>query len=139
MVQRAVDEDRKATDAVRRNRERFIGGVGRALFDCRMRTPDAGLARFARWVRADSSRCPGWRIFTEAHLEFSTNVQDRVAVGDISDFSHIACLAYVDAMTLDRRMAGYAREAALKLERSNVQIRLSNRIFLNAESWLQSI
>lgn len=139
LVQHAVDEDREVTDAVRRNRERFIGGVGRALLDCQIRPPEAGLARFARWVRAEPSRCPGWRIFTESYLEFCTNVQDQVAVGDLSDFSHIACLPYVDAITLDRRMAGYAREAALKLDRRNVQAQLSNRIFSNAEMWLQSI
>jgi hypothetical protein len=139
LMQQSVDEDRAVTNAVRRNRARFEGRVHQALNKCRLQVPSAGLTEFARWVRADQLRCPGWRIFNEAYLEFCSNVQDQVEGGDIPDFSHISCLPYVEAITLDRRMAGYARTAALKLNRENPSNTYAECIFSNTEAWLQGI
>ena len=139
ILHHSVDEDRGVTNAVRRNRARFEGGVHLALINCHIQMPSAGLAEFANWVRANPLRCPGWRIFNEAYLEFCSNIQDQVDSGDLPDFSHISCLPYVDAITLDRRMANYARTAALRLSRDNPAITYAGNIFPNTEVWLQGI
>ena len=139
LFQHAVNEDRMVTDAVRRSRERFEGGVKVALVDCGLSVPSTRLTNFAKWIRDDPTRCPGWRIFTEAYLQFCGNVGDQVERGDIPDFSHIACLPYVDAITLDRRMAEYCRTAALKFREQDPSLTYADRVFKNAEAWLQSI
>lgn len=138
-LQQAVNQDRAVTDAVRRNRQRWEGGVRGALRDCEVAAPQSGLTKLARWIRADPIRCPGWRLFHEAYLEFCTNVGDPVDVGDVRDFSHVACLPYVDAMTLDRRMSAYCRVAATRLQALNPEIGYSSRIFGNTEAWLQNV
>jgi hypothetical protein len=137
-LQLAVDEDRNAPNAVRRNRARFEGGVRRLLRKCRIQERHY-IREFARWIRNDPRRCPGWRIFHETYLEFCSNIGDRVDEGDIRDFSHVACLPYVDAITLDRRMAGYCRAAAVKLHEENVAIDYADRVFQDSESWLAAI
>lgn len=133
-LQHAVDEDRMVANAVRRNRARFEGGIRRQLIRCRIHEPEA-FREFARWIQNDPNRCPGWRIFHETYLEFCTNVNDNVDAGDVRDFSHVACLPYVSAITLDRRMAGYCRAAALRLRERNIMIDYADRIFPNSESW----
>jgi hypothetical protein len=138
-VQLAVDEDRTVTDAVRRNRARFEGAVRCALAEAGVPIPTTGLTKFARWVRENPIRCPGWRIFQESYLEFCTNVQDRVDLGDLSDWSHVSVVPYVDAITLDRRVAGYTKATSLKLSELNPEVRYADRVFASAEGWLRSL
>jgi hypothetical protein len=127
------------TNAVRRNRARFEGGVRKHLIRCRIPLPIGGLRDFARWIRNNPTRCPGWRIFYETYLEFCTNVDDEVEAGDVRDFSHVGCLPYVDAITLDRRMAGYCRAGALKLLEQNAAVDYVGRIFADSAAWLARI
>jgi hypothetical protein len=136
-VQRAVEKDRTVSDHVRRNRERFEGGVAVALAECGLRMPATGKKPFARWIRQDPTRCPGWRLFDEGYLKFASNVADSVDHGDSNDWSHVSSLPYVDAITLDRRIAAYARAAAETLQLQNSTCRYSDRIFRNAEEWLR--
>jgi hypothetical protein len=138
-VQQAVDEDRQVSDPVRRNRQRFEGGVAMALNDCGLSMPPAGKKEFTRWIRENPTRCPGWRLFDEGYLKFASNVSDSVDNGDMNDWCHVSCLPYVDAITLDRRIAGYARAAAESLKRENPECAYSERIFRDAESWLQAV
>lgn len=138
VLQEAVDEDRVIADAVRRNRARFEGGLRRQLMICGIELPNS-FRDFARWIRNEPSRCPGWRIFHETYLEFCTNVNDRVDEGDIRDFSHISCLPYIDAITLDRRMAGYCRQASTRLSELNHTVDYLDRIFPNSEAWLATV
>ncbi|MEO8379145.1 MAG: hypothetical protein ABI779_05735 [Acidobacteriota bacterium] len=136
-LQEAVDRDRAVTDAVRRNHERFANALKRDLGECGIPAPSAGVATFAKWLRANGSRCPGWQLFDEAYLEFCTNVQDTVDRGDISDWAHIATLPYVEALTLDRRMANYCRTAATRLAQRGGRDH-AERIYANTEAWLLS-
>jgi hypothetical protein len=136
LVQSAVEQDRRVTDAVRRNRERFEGGVAVALAECGLSMPSAGKKKFAKWIREDPSRCPGWRLFDEGYLKFATNVSDAVDHGDSNDWSHVSCLPYVDAITLDRRIAEYARAAAVNLQQQNGALRYVERIYANTQDWI---
>jgi hypothetical protein len=137
-VQSAVDKDRTVTDPVRRNRERFEGGVAVTLAECGLSVPTAEKRAFARWIRENPARCPGWRLFDEGYLKFASNVSDSVDHGDSNDWSHVTCLPYVDAITLDRRIAGYARAAADNLHRQSASCSYSERIFKDVENWLHS-
>lgn len=136
-LHQAVDQGWTVTDAVRRKRERFANALKRDLGECGIPAPDGGVANFAKWLRANGSRCPGWQLFDEAYLEFCTNVQDTVDRGDISDWTHIASLPYVDALTLDRRMANYCRTAADHLAQRGGRDH-AERIYANTEAWLLS-
>ncbi len=138
-LQQAVEQDRAVTDAVRRNRQRWEGGVRGALRDCGVAVPQSELAALAGWIRADPCRCPGWRLFHEVYLEFCTNVGDLGDAGDVRDFSHVACLPYVDAMTLDRRMSAYCRAAVIRLQSVKPDIGYSSRICGNTEAWLREM
>lgn len=138
-LQGSVKRDRTTSDSVRRNRVRFENAVRRALSKCALPTPSTGLAKFAKWVCSSPTRCPGWRLFEETYLEFCANVQDNVKLGDISDYSHVSCLPYVDAITLDRRMAGYCMAAASRLERLKPDLGYVGRIYSDIETWLSSI
>jgi len=136
-VQSAVDQDRTVTDAVRRNRERFEGGVAVALAECGLSMPSAGKKAFARWIRDNPIRCPGWRLFDEGYLKFASNTADTVDHGDSNDWSHVSCLPYVDAITLDRRIAGYARAAVDNLRNLNPSYAFAQRIFRDCEDWMK--
>lgn len=139
VMQNAVADDREVTNAARRNRTRFEGGVQQALIHCGIPFMFGRSAEFANWVRADARRCPGWRFFNEVYFEFCSNTQDQVQRGDVPDFSHISCVPYVEAITLDRRMAGYARMGARRLHTENPAITYEARIFSDTEAWLESI
>lgn len=138
-MQLAVDQDRTVTDPVRRNRARFEGAVRLALAEARLPAPRPWLTKFARWVRVNPMRCPGWRMFEESYLEFCTNVQDRVDLGDLSDWTHISALPYVDAITLDRRIAGYAKATSRKLREMNRGIEYAQRVFASTKDWMLSL
>lgn len=138
-MQLAVDKDRTVTDAVRRSRIRSERAVQLALEDAALPVPPQGLSAFARWLRDNPARCPGWRIFEESYLEFCTNKHDQVDVGDLSDWSHVSAIAYVDAITLDRRIAGYVRAAAEKLETLNRDVRYSQRLYPSLKRWFDSL
>jgi len=137
-IQQAVDDDRQVSDPVRRNRQRFEGGVAVALARCGLSMPTAGKKEFARWIRQNPTRCPGWRLFDEGYLKFASNVSDSVDHGDMNDWSHVTSLPYVDGMTLDRRIAGYARAAAENVKRENPACAYAERIFKDTQGWLQA-
>jgi hypothetical protein len=138
-VQQAVEEDREVSDPVRRNRQRFEGGVAVALADCGLPMPMAGKKELAHWIRENPTRCPSWRLFDEGYLKFASNVSDSVDHGDMNDWSHVSSLPYVDAITLDRRIASYARAAADNLKRLNPACTYAERIFKNTEEWLKAV
>jgi hypothetical protein len=50
-LQRAVDQDRAVTDAVRRNRERFENAVKKDMRECGVSLPVGDIERFANWLR----------------------------------------------------------------------------------------
>ena len=138
-LQGSVKQGRTSSGLVRRSRVRFENTVKAALSECALPIPSVGLAKFAKWVHSSPARCPGWRLFEETYLEFCTNVKDDVKLGDLSDYSHVSCLPYVDAITLDRRMAGYCRAAASRIERLRPNLDYVGRIYSDAATWLCSI
>ena len=138
-MQSAVDQDRMVTNAVRRNRARFEGAVRLALADAELPIPTSGLTNFARWLRENPARFPGWRLFEESYLEFCTNIEDAVDLGDLSDWSHVSAIPYVDAITLDRRIAGYTKETSRKLAEQKHDIGYRERVFHSTEAWLRRL
>lgn len=81
--------------------------------------------------------CPSWRLLLEAYAEFQVNVCDKGKLGDHPDFAHLSITPYVDAMTLDRRMAGYCRTASQRLVRLGGPD-YSARVFRNLQDWLSN-
>jgi hypothetical protein len=134
-----VARDRARDLRVRRSYPWFRGGVGQILIRCGINLRQGELNPFAQWLWNNGSACSGWRSFHESYLEFSGNVGDRGERGDISDFSHMTAIPYVDAITLDRRMADYCRRAARKLDRRYPDVGYSaTKIFNNLAEWLNS-
>ncbi len=80
-----------------------------------IRIPSAGIKAFARWVRENPARCPGYRQSYEMYHAIQANSSDIPKDGDIPDMAHIAALPYVDFLTLDRRMMNYATHIGSKL------------------------
>jgi hypothetical protein len=56
------------------------------------------------------TRCPALRLGYEVFHKIVRNLTDSIPDSDIPDFSHISCIPYVDAITLDKRMRGYVAQ-----------------------------
>jgi len=72
----------------------------------------ADLPAFGRWLIADWRRAPSTRLQNELFRQLVANTRDAMQRGDFGDLIHTGSLAYVDFMTLDRRMAHYTAQAA---------------------------
>lgn len=88
---------------------------------------------FAKWVWADALRCPGLRLGYETFHQIVRNKYDKAGETDMGDLSHLGCLPYVDAMTLDRRMAAYVKQSDRALG-----TRYSDRVWRNFEAFRKS-
>ena len=93
----------------------FPDAMERQMTQRGIQIPSAGIKAFAKWVRADPARCPGFRQSYEMYHAIQANLSDIPKNGDIPDMAHIAALPYVDLLTLDRRMMNYATHVGAKL------------------------
>lgn len=84
---------------------------------------------FADWLAAHPLNCPASWFHYRVHEEFIRNSQDSPKRGDMTDFSHIPCVPYVNAATFDRRMLAYARAAAKSLARLDSTADYRSRLF----------
>jgi len=65
----------------------------------------------ATWILNNPNRCPATKLSYEVYHKIVRNLNDQGEVSDIPDFTHVDCIPYVDAITLDRRMLGYVKQA----------------------------
>ena len=79
--------------------------------------PTGGVIPFANWIYSNPARCPSQRLGYEVWHKMIRNVTDKPEHSDLEDFCHIACLPYVDLLTLDRRMRGYVSQACATLNK----------------------
>lgn len=95
--------------------------VRRTLVQFNIPFPNDEIEALANWIWDISTRCPSIRLGYEVYHQILRNISDISAESDIGDLTHVGCIPYVDAITLDRRIRGYVRQAdrALKTHYSN--------------------
>jgi len=93
--------------------EHFPKVILRHLKLYKLPVPSERLKEFSEWIYANPARCPSIRLQFEVYHKLRKNVEDIPKDGDISDFSHVSCIPYIDLITLDRRMASYAKQACV--------------------------
>jgi len=101
--------------------------------------PKAGLDAFGKWIYADPSRCPGFRLAWELFHALVSNDSDALQESDVADNAHFPALPYVDDATLDRRMAGYCMSIAKRLGKANPTTDYSARIFRNLAEFMTAV
>ncbi len=77
--------------------------------------PVAGVAALADWIYVSPTRCPSVRLVYEVWHKMLKNTTDVPDASDLEDLQHLACLPYIDLMSVDRRMHGYISQAAAGL------------------------
>ncbi|MGH9930670.1 MAG: hypothetical protein ACREA9_15790 [Pyrinomonadaceae bacterium] len=134
-----VAYDRREENIVGRgSRKVFHDAIGATLISLGLHPPQPTWSlvdELADWMFDNPAICPSWRLLLEAYAEFQVNVRDQGQLGDNPDFAHLSITPYVDAITLDRRMAGYCRTASHRLARIG-GLDYSPRVFRNLEAWL---
>jgi hypothetical protein len=78
--------------------------------------PTNRVDEIAKWIYSDPRRCPGLRLHYDLYHQMLADVYDEPKDGDIPDHSLAGCLPYVDAITLDRRLAHHVRAVCKRLE-----------------------
>ncbi len=74
--------------------------------------PAEGVERFARWVYASPSRCPGIRLTYATQHRFRLDKTARPAASDIIDLIRVLSVPYVDYFVTDKKKMTYCRQAA---------------------------
>jgi len=132
-----VADDRLHNPEVRRSATWFRGGVAQTLVNSGLRLDRARFEAFADWLAANPTACPGWLLFHESYGVFCDNVNDAGQRGDAPDFSHIITAPYIDAITLDRRMADYCRRGSRTLADAHDPLLFApTKIFHSLEGWI---
>ena len=62
------------------------------------------------------------------------NITDIPEDSDLEDFHNIGCLPYVDIMTVDRRMYGYARQVS-----SSITVEYDKKLFKKVKDFMNLI
>jgi hypothetical protein len=110
---------------VRPRRERFRSELQDALDE--ERGPD--FEALAKWLSADATRAPAWRLLYEVLEQWRANKADDAKDGDLNDITHITFLPFVDAATLDGRFVTYVCQAAQQLRQRTAAIDYDRRVF----------
>jgi hypothetical protein len=129
-LKNVLDEDR----AVKKHpelRDHFFVAVARSLKMSKLAFPQQELSKLAQWIYESTSRCPSMRVRYEVYHKLRQNKTDTVKCGDIADFSHMDYLPYVDMITLDRRMATYAKRVC-----SDLRLDLRGKIYKSIQEIL---
>jgi hypothetical protein len=97
----------------------FVAGYLRTLATMRVlpddvaawvsRASDQEKQCFAGWIYAKTSRCPAVRLGDEFYHAVRKNVTYAPEDSLIGDLAHLACLPYVDLITLDRATRDHVR------------------------------
>ena len=89
----------------------FVKTIERHMKLHNLSCPDVVLSDFASWIYENPKRCPAIRLIYEVSHKIVKNKTDILEDSDMEDHQHLTCLPYVDLMTLDKRMHGYASQA----------------------------
>jgi hypothetical protein len=132
-----VAADRVHNAALRRSPAWFRGGIAQTLFRSGIRLDRVTFERFADWLAENPTACSGWLLFQESYGVFCDNIDDAGKRGDAPDYSHVITAPYVDAITLDRRMADYCRRASRTLANEYDPVMFAPmKIYRNLEEWI---
>jgi len=102
--QHEVAADRGHNPNMRHSALWFRAAIWQTVVNSGLRIDRLTFERFADWMSANPTSCPGWLLFQESYESFCDNVTDAGQQGDSPDFSHIITAPYIDAITLDRRI-----------------------------------
>lgn len=115
----------------------FPDAVGGHITQWGLPAPTKGLRDFAKWIYSDPAMCPGFRLSYEMYHAVQANLTDIPKDGDIPDFAYVPALPYVDYLTLDRRMYGYALGVTRSLSKLNPTLSYQKRLFRSAHELLK--
>lgn len=106
--------DRSRND-YKRHGPNFRNTVARNLRLYGIGFPEDMVQPLSAWIYQNPTRCPAQRLEYEVYHKVLRNLADGGEDSDIPDFSHISCVPYCDAITLDRRMRGYVAQVDLSI------------------------
>lgn len=109
----------------------FAKVIERNLMLSKLSSLGLDLSGFANWVYRNPNRCPAIRLVYEVWHKIVKNKADPLKDSDMEDYQHLACLPYVDFMTLDRRMHGYVSQTS-----ASMSLDYQNRIFRSYQDLL---
>jgi hypothetical protein len=90
------------------------------------------------WVYSDPARCPGLRMYYDMCYELLGAITDKMKDNDTQDFAYLYAIPYIDAITFDRRIRGYAASVAQRLKKLNPHVDYTNRLFQSFESVMKA-
>ena len=117
-------------------RESLTTSLGKKIDFWDLDTPKASLEAFGKWVYADPSRCPGFRLAWELFHALVSNESDALQESDVNDNAHFPAIPYIDYATLDRRMTGYCKDIGKRLGKANPATDYSMRVFRNVAEFM---
>lgn len=120
-------------------RRSLTNAIGKQIEFWGLEAPKAGLEAFGKWVYADPSRCPGFRLAWELFHALVSNESDLLQESDVADTAHFPAIPYVDYATLDRRMTGYCRNIGKRLGTLNPSADYGARVFRNLAEFMTVI
>jgi hypothetical protein len=106
---------------------RYRNELSDTLSTCEWGTTD--VEPLAKWLNASPTRAPGWRLTYEVLEQWRSNTGDDAKPGDIHDLTHVGCVPYVDAATLDGRFVTYVNQAAKEMRTRVPAIDYEHRVF----------
>lgn len=140
-ARRELMADRTARETKRiPERQRFARLVAARMRVIGYGPPDETIrVALSRWMSEDPHRCPGTWFHHHAHEELIRNVTDGPQHGDLPDLGHMTCVPYVERVTFDRRMSGYATGAVRRLAKHVPEIDLQGRVFRSLAAVLAAV
>lgn len=121
-----------------RPREAMTVALGRKIKYWQLPEPKDMMA-FGKWVYADATRCPGFRVAWELFRAVVANEQDALAESDLWDNVHFPAIPYVEFITLDRRMTGHCREVSGRLAKQSPRADYRQCAYRNLDELLVAI
>lgn len=103
-------------------------------FEC----PPDWIQGLAQWIHSDARRCPALRLHYDLYHQMLTDGQDTPKDSDLCDHSQASCLPYVEAISVDRRIAHHLRQVCSRLEKVTANLGYSNRIHAGFDRLLQA-
>lgn len=138
LIRSHYEAKRKTTSAPRLlAKKEFEKYVGRQFTYWGIDASETDVSALSNWVYSDPARCPGLHMYYDMCYELLGATKDKMKENDIQDFAYLYAIPYVDAITLDRRIRGYAASVAQRLKKLNPDVDYTNRLFQNFESVMQ--
>lgn len=110
--------DRKLSNP-KNHKNNFKETIRRDLALYKVQFQEDKVEEISDWIWQNPNRCPALRLGYELYHKILKNLRDLLELSDIEDFSHVSCLPYVNAITLDRRIRGYIKQVDHNLSKDN--------------------